>query len=122
MQFNAVSIDDLHLSNTSSIPGGDNLQEPPGLQKPLKKLPLHHDFEFVHRSEVSSMDIVLHDSLSDSVSSTHSEASPLSSPERGPIRRWQMKTLRKTFNSCSNDSHSGDKGDVKDALHQINPI
>ena len=121
--FDVVSIDDLDLSDTSSIPGGEDLQEPAGLRKPLKKLPLRRDFEFVRRSEVSSMGIVSHDSLRDSVSSTHSEVSPSSSPERGPIRRWQMKTLQRTFDSSSNDS--GDKGDVEDALRrlegQINP-
>ena len=122
-QFDVVSIDDLDLSDTSSIPGGEDLEETPGLRKPLKKLPLRRDFEFVRRSEVSSMGIVSHDSLRDSVSSTHSEASPSSSPERGPIRRWQMKTLQRTFDASSNDS--GDKGDVEDALRrlegQINP-
>jgi hypothetical protein len=70
-----------------------------------KKLPLHRDFEFIRRSEVSPMGIVshdsLHDSLRDSVSSTHSEVSPSSSPERGPIRRWQIKTLQRTFDSSS---------------------
>jgi GDP/GTP exchange factor required for growth at low temperature len=124
LQFDVVSIDDLDLSDTSSIPGGEDLHdEPAGLRKPLKKLPLRRDFEFVRRSEVSSMGIVSHDSLRDSVSSTHSETSPSSSPERGPIRRWQMKTLQQTFDSSSNDS--GDKGDVEDALRrlegQINP-
>ena len=124
-QFDVVSIDDLDLSDTSSIPGGEDLEEPAGLRKPMKKLPLRRDFEFVRRSEVSSMGIVSHhESLRDSVSSTHSEASPSSSPERGgPIRRWQMKTLQRTFDSSSNDS--GDKGDVEDALRrlegQINP-
>ena len=123
-QFDVVSIDDLDLSDTSSIPGGEDLQAPAGLRKPLKKLPLRRDFEFVRRSEVSSMGIVSHhESLRDSVSSTHSEVSPSSSPERGPIRRWQMKTLQRTFDSSSNDS--GDKGDVEDALRrlegQINP-
>ena len=122
-QFDVVSIDDLDFSDTSSIPSGEDLDEPAGLRKPLKKLPLRRDFEFVRRSEVSSMGIVSHESLRDSVSSTHSEASPSSSPERGPIRRWQMKTLQRTFDSSSNDS--GDKGDVEDALRrlegQINP-
>ena len=123
-QFDIVSIDDLDLSDTSSIPDGEDLHdEPVGLRKPLKKLPLRRDFEFVRRSEVSSMGIVSHDSLRDSVSSTHSETSPSSSPERGPIRRWQMKTIQRTFDSSSNDS--GDKGDVEDALRrlegQINP-
>ena len=122
-EFDVVSIDDLDLSDTSSIPGGEDLQEPVGLRKPVKKLPLRRDFEFVRRSEVSSMGIVSHESLRDSVSSTHSEVSPSSSPERGPIRRWQMKTLQRTFDSYSNDS--GDKGDVEAALRrlegQINP-
>ena len=122
-QFDVVSIDELDLSDTSSIPGGEDLDHPPGLRKPLRKLPLRRDFEFVRRSEVSSMGIISHESLRDSVSSSHSEASPSSSPGRGPIRRWQMKSLQRTFDSSSNDS--GDKGDVEDALRrlegQINP-
>lgn len=122
-QFDVVSIDELDLSDTSSIPGGEDLPHQPGLRKPLRKLPLRRDFEFVRRSEVSSMGIISHESLRDSVSSTPSEVSPSSSPGRHPIRRWQMKSLQRTFDSSSNDS--GDKGDVEDALRrlegQINP-
>ena len=122
-QFDVVSIDELDLSDTSSIPGGEDLNHPPGLRKPLRKLPLRRDFEFVRRSEVSSMGIISHESLRDSVDSNHSEASPSSSPGCGPIRRWQMKSLQRIFDSSSNDS--GDKGDVEDALRrlegQINP-
>ena len=122
-QFDVVSIDELDLSDTSSIPGGEDLPHPPGLRKPLRKLPLRRDFEFVRRSEVSSMGIISHESLRDSVGSTHSEESPSSSAGRPPIRRWQMKTLQRTFDSTSNDS--GDKGDVEAALRrlegQINP-
>jgi hypothetical protein len=122
-QFDVVSIDELDLSDTSSIPGREDLDYPPGLRKPLKKLPLRRDFEFVRRSEVSSMGIISHESLRDSVGSNHSETSPSSSPGRGPIRRWQMKSLQRTFDTASNDS--GDKGDVEDALRrlegQINP-
>ena len=122
-QFDVVSIDELDFSDTSSIPGGEDLHNPPGLRKPQKKLPLRRDFEFVRRSEVSSMGIISHESLRDSVGSNHSETSPSSSLGRGPIRRWQMKSLQRTFDSSSNDS--GDKGDVEDALRrlegQINP-
>ena len=122
-QFDVASIDELDLSDTSSIPGGEDLQYPPGLRKPLRKLPLRRDFEFVRRSEVSSMGIISHESLRDSVSSAHSDTSPPSSPGHHPIRRWQMKSLQQTFDSASNDS--GDKGDVEDALRrlegQINP-
>jgi hypothetical protein len=122
-QFDIVSIDELDLSDTSSIPGGEDLNCPPGLRKPLRKLPLRRDFEFVRRSEVSSMGIISHESLHDSVGSNHSKASPSSSLGHGPIRRWQMKSLQRTFDSSSNDS--GDKGDVEDALRrlegQINP-
>lgn len=122
-QFDVVSIDELDLSDTSSIPGRGGLDFPPGLRKPLKKLPLRRDFEFVRRSEVSSMGIISHESLRDSAGSSHSGTSPSSSPGRHPIRRWQMKTIQRTFDSSSNDS--GDKGDVEDALRrlegQINP-
>ena len=121
-KFDVVSIDELDLSDTSSIPGREDLHHSPGLRKPLRKLPLRRDFEFVRHSEVSSMGIVSHESLRDSVSSTHSEVSPSSSPGRAPIRRWQLKSLQRTFDSSSD---SGDKGDVEDALRrlegQINP-
>ncbi|KAF8970688.1 hypothetical protein BDZ97DRAFT_1694461 [Flammula alnicola] len=122
-QFDVVSIDDLDFSDTSSIPPED-LAYPPGLRKPPRKLPMRRDFEFVRRSEVSSMGIVSHESMRDSItSSTHSESSPSSSGPPKPIHRWQMKSLQQTFESLSNDGE--DNGDVEAALRrlegQINP-
>lgn len=121
-QFDVVSIDDLDFSDTSSLP---SIREPPCLRK-LRKLPMRRDFEFLRRSEVSSMGIISHQSLRDSVnSSTPSETSPTSSVGVGPhpIQRWQMKSLQQTFEEMSNDSD--DKGGVEAALRrlegQINP-
>jgi len=121
-QFDVVSIDDLDFSDSSSLP---SIREPPGLRK-LRKLPMRRDFEFLRRSEVSSMGIISHQSLRDSVnSSTPSETSPTSSIGVGPqpIQRWQMKSLQQTFEEMSN--HSDDIGGVEAALRrlegQINP-
>lgn len=123
-QFDVVSIDDLDFSDTSSLPGIQDLPDPPGLRK-QRKLPMRREFEFVRRSEVSSMGIISHESLRDSVnSSTPSERSPtssLGSPQ--PIQRWQMRSLQQTFEEMSNDDDN--KGDVDAALRrlegQINP-
>jgi len=121
-QFDVISIDDLDFSDTSSLPGG--LDHPPGLRK-QRKLPMRRDFEFVRRSEVSSMGIVSQESLRVSVSSSVSETSPTASINAGPqpIKRWQMKSLQQTFEDISNSSD--DKGDVDAALRrlegQINP-
>ena len=124
-QFDVVSIDDLDYSDTSSIPGED-LTHPPGLRKEVRKLPTRRDFEFVRRSEVSSMGIVSHESMRDSVSSSiHSDASPSSSgppstsgPSSGarPIQKWHMKSIRKTFDTTSDDE---DNGDVEAALRRL---
>ena len=118
-QFDVVSIDDLDFSDTSSLPG------PPGLRK-QRKLPMRRDFEFIRRSDVSSMGIISHESLRDSVNnSTPPEMSPTSSIGAGPlpIQRWQMKSLQQTFEEMSNNSDG--KGDVEAALRrlegQINP-
>ncbi|KDR78279.1 hypothetical protein GALMADRAFT_245373 [Galerina marginata CBS 339.88] len=121
-QFDVVSIDELDFSDTSSIPGVEDLPYPPGLRKPPKKLPMRRDFEFVRRSEVSSMGIVSHESMRDSVaSSTRSGSSPSSSGPPRPIQKWQMKSLQQTF-ELSDDE---DNGDVEAALRrlegQINP-
>jgi hypothetical protein len=114
-QFDVVSIDDLDYSDTSSIPGED-LTHPPGLRRPLRKLPMRRDFEFVRRSEVSSMGIVSHESMRDSVSSSiHSDASPSSSGPR-PIQKWHMKSIRKTFDTTSDNE---DNGDVEAALKRL---
>ena len=86
---------------------------------------MRRDFEFVRRSEVSSMGIISHESLRVSVSSSVSETSPTTSINAGPqpIKRWQMKSLQQTFEDMSNSSD--DKGDVEAALKrlegQINP-
>ncbi|KAH9477116.1 Guanine nucleotide exchange factor LTE1 [Psilocybe cubensis] len=118
-----TSIDDLDLSDTSSLPGGSDLPAPPGLMRPARRLPNRRDFEFVRRSEVSSMGFS-NEYMRDSVaSSTHSQSSPSSSGLPQPISRWQMKTLQRTFESMSNDGEDG--GDVEAALRrlegQINP-
>jgi len=114
-QFDVVSIDDLDFSDTSSIPEGDP-KNPPGLRQPLRKLPMRRDFEFVRRSEVSSMGIVSHESMRDSVSSSiHSDASASSSGPR-PIQKWHMKSIRKTFDAMSDDE---DTGDVEAALKRL---
>lgn len=126
-QFDVVSIDELDFSDTSSIPGiedSEDLAYPPGLRKPVRRLPMRREFEFVRRSEVSSMGIISHESMRDSVSSSAaSETSPTSSGGGArPIHRWQMKSLQQTFESTSND---GEEGDVEAALRrlegQINP-
>ncbi|KAJ3509621.1 hypothetical protein NLJ89_g5128 [Agrocybe chaxingu] len=123
-QFDVVSIDDLDFSDTSSFLEAGEPQHPPGLRKPVRKLPMRRDFEFVRRSEVSSMGIVSHESMRDSINSSNHSTSPTSSaggPQ--PIQKWQMKSLQQTFESMSNDGD--DKGDVEAALlrleGQINP-
>lgn len=120
-QFDVVSIDELGSDAHHSLIHDDGPMHPPGLRKPAKKLPTRHDFEFVRRSEVSSMGIISHESMRDSMNgSTHS--SPSSSGMPGPINRFQMKSLRQAFESDSND---GEEGDVEAALRklegQINP-
>ncbi|PPQ80324.1 hypothetical protein CVT25_003607 [Psilocybe cyanescens] len=122
--FDASIDDDLDFSDTSSLPGGADLPAPPGLMRPARRLPNRRDFEFVRRSEVSSMGIVSNEYMRDSVaSSTHSDTSPSSSGVPPPIHRWQMKSLQRTFESMSNDGE--DSGDVEAALRrlegQINP-
>lgn len=112
--FDVVSISD--FSDTSSLVPEDP-SYPPGLRKPPKKLPNRRDFEFVRRSEVSSMGIVSQESMRDSVtSSSHSDASPTSSEPRG-FQKWQLKSLQQTFESLSNDED--DTGDVEAALRRL---
>ncbi len=124
-QFDIVSIDDLDFSDTSSLPGGEEPLQPPGLRK-QRKLPMRRDFEFVRHSQVSSMGIVSHPSMRDSIgSSACSGTSPTSSTGTGPkaIQRWQMKSLQQTFEDMNNSGN--EKGDVEAALRrlegQINP-
>ncbi|PPR05048.1 hypothetical protein CVT24_010195 [Panaeolus cyanescens] len=125
--FDVVSLDDLDLSDAASFMSKEPAH-PPGLRKPMRKLPMRRDFEFVRRSEVSSMGIVSHESLTlrDSISSSNHSGSATSSGGGGgprPIQRWQMKSLQQTFEEMSNDED--DKGDVEAALRrlegQINP-
>ena len=120
-QFDVVSIDELDFSDTSSLRGIQEPRNPPGLRK-QRKLPMRRDFEFVRRSEVSSMGIISQESLRDSVNSSTSERSSSGAGPQ-PIQRWQMKSLQQTFEEMSNDSD--DKGDVDAALRrlegQINP-
>ncbi|KAK0189524.1 hypothetical protein F5146DRAFT_629373 [Armillaria mellea] len=119
-QFDVVSIDELDLSDTSSehITGGP--VSPPGLRKPLRKLPLRRDFEFVRRSEsVSSMGIVSHESMASESGASSAASSASGAGLGGQIQQWQVNAL---VDSLSDD---GEAGDVEDALRrlegQINP-
>lgn len=113
-QFDVVSIDDLDLSDTSSLPPEDPAY-PPGLRRPPRRLPMRREFEFVRRSEVSSMGIISQESMRDSfASSSHSERSPTSSGPK-PIHKWQMKSLQQTFESMSDE----EDGDVEAALRRL---
>ena len=100
-----------------------------GLGAKSKKLPMRKDFEFVRRSQVSSMGIVSQESMRDSVSSSVGTGTSASSGDAGeddhggprPLARWQIKTIQRTFEEMSND----EAGDVDAALRrlegQINP-
>ncbi|KAG7443324.1 ras GEF [Guyanagaster necrorhizus] len=117
-QFDVESIDELDLSDTSSEHAPGAPASPPGLRKPLRRLPLRRDFEFVRRSEsVSSMGIVSHESVASEASSAASSASGVGLGRN--IQQWQVNAL---VDSLSDD---GEAGDVEDALRrlegQINP-
>lgn len=122
-QFTVVSIDDLDFSDTSSLPGGEDPNQSASSRK-QRKLPMRREFELVRRSQVSSMGIVSHHSVRDSVVSGLSETST-SSAGTGPkpIQRWQMKSLQQTFEDMN--GNGDEKGDVEAALRrlegQINP-
>ncbi|KJA24910.1 hypothetical protein HYPSUDRAFT_65218 [Hypholoma sublateritium FD-334 SS-4] len=117
-QFDVVSIDDLDLSDTSSLPPDvEDPSHPPGLRRPPRKLPTRRDFEFVRRSMVSSMGIVSQEAMRDSVaSSAQSEVSPTGSGPQ-PLHKWQLKSLQQTFEAMSNDGE--DNGDVEAALRRL---
>lgn len=122
--IDVMSIDDMDFSDTSSMLPPEDPAFPPGLRKPVRKLPNRREFEFVRRSEASSMGITSHESLRDSVASTQSESAPNSAGGMpGPLQKWQMKSLQQTFENISNDEE--DSGDVEAALRrlegQINP-
>lgn len=118
-QFDVVSIDDLDLSDTSSDDHGeDEPSAPPGLRRPVRRLPLRRDFEFIRRSEsVSSMGITSHDSMTSPSNSAVSSTSVAGLG--GNIQQWQMNAL---VDSLSDDEETGD---VEAALRrlegQINP-
>ena len=117
-QFDVVSIDDLDLSDTSSLPPDvEDPSHPPGLRRPPRKLPTRRDFEFVRRSMVSSMGIVSQEAMRDSAaSSAQSETSPTGSGLK-PLHKWQLKSLQQTFEAMSNDGE--DNGDVEAALRRL---
>ncbi|PBK69541.1 ras GEF [Armillaria solidipes] len=119
-QFDVVSIDELDLSDTSSEHATGGPASPPGLRKPLRKLPLRRDFEFVRRSEsVSSMGIISHESMASESGASSAASSASGAGLGGQIQQWQVNAL---VDSLSED---GEAGDVEDALRrlegQINP-
>ncbi|KAK0457166.1 uncharacterized protein EV420DRAFT_1749027 [Desarmillaria tabescens] len=119
-QFDVVSIDELDLSDTSSEHAAGSPASPPGLRKPLRRLPLRRDFEFVRRSEsVSSMGIVSHESMAYESGASSAASSASGVGLGGAIQQWQVNAL---VDSLSDD---GEAGDVEDALRrlegQINP-
>ncbi|KIJ64268.1 hypothetical protein HYDPIDRAFT_112248 [Hydnomerulius pinastri MD-312] len=109
-------LDDLDLSDTSSDMRAENIPAPPGLRKPLRKLPLRRDFEFIRRSveSVSSMGIRSRDSVA-----SESSAVSMGAGLGTNIQQWQMNAL---VDSLSDD---GEGGGVEEALNrlegQINP-
>lgn len=112
-QFDVVSIDDLDLSDTSSEVHEAGPAAPPGLRRLPRKLPMRRDFEFVRRSEVSSMGIVSHNSMASGPSSSTPSSGGL-----GHLAQWQINAI---VDSLTDDG----EGDVDDALRrlegQINP-
>ena len=118
-RFDAVSIDDLDLSDTSSEMHVENPNAGPpcGLRKVPRKLPLRRDFEFIRRSgeSVSSMGI----RSRDSVASENSAASFGIGGLGNGIQQWQVNAI---VDSLSED---GGDGGVDEALRrlegQINP-
>lgn len=115
-QFDVVSIDDLDLSDTSSLPP-DDPSHPPGLRRPPRKLPTRRDFEFVRRSMVSSMGIVSQEAMRDSVASSAQSETPPTGSGPQPLHKWQLKSLQQTFEAMSNDGE--DNGDVEAALRRL---
>lgn len=112
-QFDIVSIDDLDLSDSSSEVHEAGPAAPPGLRRTPRKLPMRRDFEFVRRSEVSSMGIVSHNSMASGPSSSNPSSAGL-----GNLAQWQINAI---VDSLTDDG----QGDVDDALRrlegQINP-
>ncbi|KAG6377845.1 hypothetical protein JVT61DRAFT_14626 [Boletus reticuloceps] len=112
-RFDAVSVDDMDLSDTSSEFHGknSNVRPPPGLRKAPRKLPLRRDFEFIRRSgeSVSSMGIRSRGSFA-------SESSAVSLGGGGlgnGIQQWQVNAI---VDSLSED---GEGGGVDEALKRL---
>lgn len=115
-QFDVVSIDDMEFSDTSSVahvPTGDDEEEPvapPGLRKPVRKLPTRRQFEFVRPETVSSMGIISRESIGSDPSSSLSVTSLSIGPD---IQPWQLAALAKSF------SNEEELGDVEAALRNL---
>ncbi|KIY44884.1 ras GEF [Fistulina hepatica ATCC 64428] len=110
-RFDAVSIDDLDLSDNSD---DETPAAPPGLRQPTRKLPLRRDFEFVRRDSVSSMGFSLRDSMDSAAHlSRTSSAGGEEDVTTGPIQPWHMSALA---DSLSDDEEAGD---VETALRRL---
>ncbi|KAF8630266.1 hypothetical protein AX17_005452 [Amanita inopinata Kibby_2008] len=92
--FDIVSIDDLDLSDTSSDNHAAGPSAPPGLRKPIRKLPKKP--LFWPRESVSSMGIISHDSLTSGPSSS-GMSSPTAAGLGGKIEAWQLQDLLKSL-------------------------
>jgi GDP/GTP exchange factor required for growth at low temperature len=116
-QLDIVSIDDLDLSDTSSILS-EGPMPPPGLKRLPRRLPLRRDFEFVdrNRDSVSSMGFASQDESGASASNSR-RSSAVSGGMEGvlgsTIQQWQVNAL---IDSLSEDE---DEGDVEDALRRL---
>ena len=120
-QLDIVSIDDLDLSDTSSIVSegpGPGPVPPPGLRRLPRRLPLRRDFEFVdrNRDSVSSMGFASQDESGASASNSRRSSAVSGVMEGGlgnTIQQWQVNAL---IDSLSEDE---DEGDVEDALRRL---
>lgn len=116
-QLDIVSIDDLDLSDTSSIIS-EGPVPPPGLRRLPRRLPLRRDFEFVdrNRDSVSSMGFASQDESAASASNSRRSSAVSGVMEGGlgnTIQQWQVNAL---IDSLSEDE---DEGDVEDALRRL---
>ncbi|KIL57421.1 hypothetical protein M378DRAFT_16254 [Amanita muscaria Koide BX008] len=107
-QFDIVSIDDLDLSDTSSDKG---LSAPPGLRKPIRKLPKRP--LFWPRESVSSMGIISHDSMASGPSSS-GMSSPTPAGLGGKVEPWQLQDLLKSLRADEEED-----GGVDSALKRL---
>lgn len=111
-----VSIDDMDLSDLSSVEELSTAPAAVGFRRAPRRLPNRRDFEFVRQSvdSVSSMGIRAHDSVLSAGSSVISSAHVSGSADlAGPIQQWQMNAL---VDSLSDDE---EPGDVEAALRRL---